>query len=223
MMRLEMAQYIDHTLLKSQASYEDIEKLCQEAKDYGFYSVCVNPCYVAFAAEKLSETSVKVVATVGFPLGATSTNTKAFEAAEAIRSGASEVDMVINVGYLKSGDYFAVREDIEEVVKAVKDVNPEAKVKVIVETCYLTDDEKVSACRIVMDLGADFIKTSTGFGTGGATLEDVRLMKTMVQGKVQVKVAGGIRDLETALAMIEAGATRIGTSSGIAIVEAIKE
>lgn len=219
----QLSKYIDHTLLKASATLEDIEKLCQEAVEYGFYSVCVNPCYVALAAEKLLGTSVKVAVTVGFPLGATSAQTKAFEATEAVKAGASEVDMVMNVGLLKGGDFYAVRKDIEGVVSSVKQINAQAKVKVIIETCYLSDDEKVSACRIAQDAGADFVKTSTGFGTGGATLEDVRLMKGMAEGDLEVKASGGIRDLDTALAMIEAGATRIGTSSGIAILKAFKD
>jgi len=219
----KMAKYIDHTMLKPGAAAEDIERLCEEAKAYGFYSVCVNPCYVALAVEKLKGTDVKVGAAVGFPLGATTSAVKAFEAAEAIKTGAQEVDMVINIGLLKDGDFYALREDIEGVVKAVKQIDENAKVKVILETCYLSEDEKVSACRIAKDSGADFLKTSTGFGTGGATVEDVRLMKAMCAGTMEVKAAGGIRDLETALAMIDAGAARIGTSSGIAIADSINE
>lgn len=214
----ELARYIDHTQLKPVATYEDIEKLCNEAKRYGFYSVCVNSCYVECAAERLSGSDVKVVATVGFPLGAASSGAKGFEAAEAVRAGASEIDMVINVGFLKSGDYFAVREDIEAVVKAAKQINPEAKVKAILEMCYLNPSEKVTACELALDAGADFVKTSTGFGSGGAAVEDVELMKKIVGDAIGIKAAGGIRDFKTTMAMIEAGATRIGTSAGVAIL-----
>jgi len=214
----ELARYIDHTQLKPVASYEDIEKLCNEAKKYGFYSVCINSCYVKYAVEKLAGSDVKVAATVGFPLGAASSEAKACEAAEAVRAGAGEIDMVMNVGLLKGGDYFGVREDIEAVVKAVKQIDPEAKVKVILEMCYLNDGEKVTACELARDAGADFVKTSTGFGPGGATVEDVELMKKLVGDTMGIKAAGGIRDLKTTLAMIEAGATRIGASAGVAII-----
>lgn len=215
----ELAKYIDHTLLKPTATFGDIEKLCKEAVQNGFYSVCVNSCYAKFAAQMLTDTPVKVGATVGFPLGAMSTEAKAFEAAEAVRAGASEIDMVINVGLLKSGDFYAVGEDIEAVVKAAKQINPHVIVKTILEMASLTTTEKVSACRIARDAKADFVKTSTGFGTGGATVDDVALMKKVVGETMGVKAAGGIRDLKTALEMIEAGATRIGTSAGIAIIE----
>lgn len=214
----ELAGYIDHTQLKPVATYEDIEKLCSEAKEYGFYSVCVNSCYVKYAVEKLAGSNVKVAATVGFPLGTASAGAKAFEAAEAIKAGASEIDMVMNVGLLKSGDYFAVREDMEAVVKAAKQINPDAKVKIILEMCYLNPSEKVIACQLARDAGADFVKTSTGFGPGGATVEDVQLMKKLVGDSMGVKAAGGIRDLKTTMVMIEAGATRIGASAGVAII-----
>ncbi|MCR4429486.1 MAG: deoxyribose-phosphate aldolase [Tepidanaerobacteraceae bacterium] len=214
----ELARYIDHTQLKPEATYEDVEKLCSEAKKYGFCSVFVNSCYAKYAVEKLMGSEVNVGVAVGFPLGAASSEAKAFEAEQAIKAGAREVDMVINIGLLKSGDYFAVREDIEAVVKAAKRINPEAKVKVILEMCYLNPGEKVSACELARDAGADFVKTSTGFGPGGATVEDVELMKKLVGETMGVKAAGGIRDLRTAMAMIEAGATRIGTSSGVAIL-----
>lgn len=221
--RKELAGYIDHTQLKPVSTYEDIERLCNEAKENGFYSVCVNSCYVRYAKEKLEGSKVKVAATVGFPLGASSSGAKACEAAEAVRAGAEEVDMVQNVGLLKSGDYFGVREDIEAVVEAVKKINPGAKVKVILETCYLSPSEKVTACELARDAGADFVKTSTGFGPGGATVEDVKLMKKLVGNVMGIKAAGGIRDLKTALAMIEAGATRIGASAGVAILSQMKE
>jgi len=215
----ELAKYIDHTLLKPEATFEDIDKLCDEAMEYGFYSVCVNSCYVKHVVKKLSESDVKVAATVGFPLGACSKQSKALEAQEAVENGALEIDMVINVGLLKSGDYYGVEEDIGGVVKAAKEVNPEVKVKVIIETCLLDENEKVSACELAQKSKADFVKTSTGFNTGGATYEDVQLMKKLVGDNMGVKASGGIRDLKTALTMIEAGATRIGTSSGIAILE----
>lgn len=214
----ELARYIDHTQLKPVATYADIEKLCNEAKKYGFYSVCVNSCYAKYAVEKLAGSDVKVAVTVGFPLGTASSGVKGFEAEEAVRAGAKEIDMVINVGLLKSGDYFAVREDIEAVVKAAKQIDSEAKVKAILEMCYLNPGEKVSACELARDAGADFVKTSTGFGPGGATVEDVELMKKLVGDTMGVKAAGGIRDLKTAITMIEVGATRIGTSAGVAII-----
>lgn len=223
MTRTELAKYIDHTLLKPDASIEDIAKLCDEGAKYGFYSVCVNSCYVKFAASKLKASDVKVCSVVGFPLGATSTKGKVEEAVAAIKDGANEVDMVMNIGFLKSGDYFAVKSDIEEVVKAVKGINKEAKVKVILEMCYLNSNEKVTACELAKDGGADFIKTSTGFGTSGAQVEDVILMKKLARDIMQVKAAGGIRDLKTALSMIEAGATRIGTSAGVKIIEELTE
>ncbi|MDI3482009.1 MAG: deoxyribose-phosphate aldolase [Tepidanaerobacteraceae bacterium] len=214
----ELARYIDHTQLKPVATYEDIEKLCSEAKKYGFYSVCVNSCYVRYAVEKLAGSDVKVAVTVGFPLGAASSEAKSYEAVEAVKAGAKEIDMVINIGFLKSGDYFGVREDIEAVVKAAKQIDAEAKVKAILEMCYLNPGEKVSACELARDAGADFVKTSTGFGPGGAAVEDVELMKKLVGDTMGVKAAGGIKDLKTAMAMIKAGATRIGTSSGVAII-----
>lgn len=215
----ELAKYIDHTLLKPTATFADIELLCLEAKEYGFYAVCVNSCYVKHAASILKDSDVKVGSTVGFPLGAMLTASKAFEAAEAVKAGAAEIDMVMNVGLLKSGDFYGVQEDIAEVVKAAKSINPQAKVKVILETGYLDENEKVSACQLAKAAQADFVKTSTGFGVGGATVDDVKLMKKIVGNAMEVKASGGIRDAKTALAMIEAGATRIGTSSGITIIQ----
>lgn len=215
----ELAKYIDHTLLKPTATFADIELLCLEAKEYGFYAVCVNSCYVKHAASILKDSDVKVGSTVGFPLGAMLTVSKAFEAAEAVKAGAAEIDMVMNVGLLKSGDFYGVQEDIAEVVKAAKSIRPEAKVKVILETGYLDENEKVSVCQLAKAAQADFVKTSTGFGAGGATVDDVKLMKKIVGNAMEVKASGGIRDAKTALAMIEAGATRIGTSSGITIIQ----
>lgn len=211
-----IAKYIDHTLLKANATEAQIRRLCEEAREYHFASVCVNTCYVPLAAELLKGSGVKTCCVVGFPLGAMSTAAKAFEAADAVKNGAEEVDMVINIGAVKFGDWDYVAKDIEEVVKASHD---KALVKVIIETCLLTDDEKVLACRTAKEAGANFVKTSTGFSIGGATVEDIRLMRETVGTEMGVKASGGIKTYEDAIAMIEAGATRIGASSGIAIVE----
>ncbi|ASJ01574.1 deoxyribose-phosphate aldolase [Thermococcus gorgonarius] len=215
----EIARYIDHTNLKPYATKEDIIRLCDEAIEYGFYAVCVNPYRVKLAKEYLREKNadVKVASVIGFPLGATPTEVKVFEAKKAIEDGADELDMVINIGALKDGDYDYVRKDIEEVVKVAHGKG--VKVKVIIETCYLTEEEKIKACELAKEAGADFVKTSTGFGTGGATVEDVRLMRMVVGPEMGVKAAGGIRTYEQALAMIQAGANRIGTSSGVSIVK----
>ncbi len=214
-----IASYIDHTLLKANATEAQIRRLCGEAKEYQFASVCVNTCYVPLAAELLKGSGVKTCCVVGFPLGAMSTEAKAYEAADAVKNGAEEVDMVINVGAVKFGNWDYVAKDIEAVVKASHD---KALVKVIIETCLLTDEEKVMACTAAKEAGADFVKTSTGFSTGGATVEDIRLMRETVGAEMGVKASGGIRTYEDAAAMIEAGATRIGASSGIAIVEGAK-
>ena len=211
-----IATYIDHTLLKANATEAQIRKLCEEAAEYRFASVCVNTCYVPLAAELLKGSGVKTCCVVGFPLGAMSTAAKAFEAADAVENGAEEVDMVLNIGAAKFGDWDYVRNDIGQVVKAV---GGKALVKVIIETCLLSDDEKVLACGAAKEAGADFVKTSTGFSIGGATVEDIRLMREAVGSDMGVKASGGIKTYEDAVAMIEAGATRIGTSSGIAIVE----
>ncbi len=211
-----IAGMIDHTLLKQDASEEQIRKLCQEARDNRFCSVCVNPGYVPLCCEELRGTSVKVCTVIGFPLGATTTKSKVFEANEAIENGALEVDMVVNVGKIKSGDWNFVRKDIADLVTAV---HGRAVVKVIIETCLLTDEEKVRVCQIAKEAGADFVKTSTGFSTGGATVEDVALMRRTVGPEMGVKASGGVKGAETAKAMIAAGATRLGTSSGIAIIE----
>jgi len=215
----ELAKYIDHTLLKPTATFDNIEMLCLEATEYGFYSVCVNSCYVKHAVKLLGGTDIKVCSTVGFPLGAMATEAKVFEAVEAVKAGAAEVDMVINLGLLKSGDYYGVQEDISEVVKAVKAVNPDAKVKVILEMCRLDENEKVSACQLAKAAKADFVKTSTGFDKAGADVSDVMLMRKLVGDSMGVKAAGGIRDAKTAIEMINAGANRIGTSSGITIIQ----
>lgn len=210
-----LARKIDHTLLKPEATKEQIEKLCDEAKTYRFYSVCVNPSWVETATELLKGTDVKVCTVIGFPLGATTTEVKREETKDAIAKGATEVDMVIPVGKLKSGQDEAVKADIAAVVEAAKD---QALVKVIIETCLLTEEEKVKACKLAVEAGADYVKTSTGFSTGGATVEDIRLMRQTVGPDIGVKASGGIRDLKTANAMIEAGASRIGASSSVAIV-----
>ncbi|MGI6778419.1 MAG: deoxyribose-phosphate aldolase [Acetivibrionales bacterium] len=206
---------IDHTLLKPDATVEQVKKLCEEAKQYGFASVCVSPCYVAFAHQLLYGSSVKVCTVAGFPLGTSTTRSKAAETREAIENGASEIDMVINIGALKSGDIDTMKNDIETVINAAKQ---KAIVKVIIETCLLTEEEKVKACLTAKIAGADFVKTSTGFSTGGATVGDIALMRKTVGPEMGVKASGGIRDYYTAAAMINAGANRIGTSSGITIV-----
>ncbi|GLX67394.1 deoxyribose-phosphate aldolase [Paenibacillus glycanilyticus] len=211
----DIAAYIDHTVLKAEATKEEIIKLCAEAKQYQFATVCVNPGYVALAAKELAGSGVGITTVVGFPLGASTTNSKAFEAKDAIAIGATEVDMVINVGLIKSGDFEAVKQDVVGVVEAS---TGKAVVKVILETGLLTDEEKVRACEICKEAGADFVKTSTGFGKGGATAEDIALMRKTVGPDLGVKASGGVRDLETAMKMIEAGATRIGASSSVAIV-----
>ncbi len=210
-----MASMIDHTILKASATEEMIEALCQEAIKYNFASVCINPVFVKFAAKKLSHSNVKVCTVIGFPLGANSPETKAFEATKAVEDGAHEIDMVINVGMLKSGNLKYVEDEISRVVKASKG----ALVKVIIETCFLTDEEKVTACKLAKNSGANFVKTSTGFGTGGATAADVALMRKTVGASMGVKASGGIRSLSEALAVIEAGANRIGTSSGVSIID----
>lgn len=211
-----LAKYIDHTLLKADATEEQIIKLCAEARQYRFASVCVNPGYVPLTAKELSGSGVKTCCVIGFPLGATTTAAKVQETIECIKNGADEVDMVINVGQVKSGNWIYVKKDIEEVVLVARG---KALVKVIIETCLLTDEEKVKVCTISKIEGADFVKTSTGFSTGGATVEDVRLMRRTVGPGMGVKASGGVRDYRTAIAMIEAGADRIGTSNGVKIIK----
>jgi len=211
----EVLRRIDHTQLKPMASKSDIVKLCDEAKRYGFYAVCVNPYYVPLASKLLSGTDVKISSVVGFPLGATFREIKAAEAERSIRLGASEIDMVMNISAFKSGDLEYVKRDIREVRERIGD----AILKVIIECCYLTDDEKILAAKICEEEGADYVKTSTGFGPGGAKLEDVRLLRKTLSPKVKIKAAGGIRTFEQAVKFIEAGADRIGTSSGVKIAE----
>ena len=210
-----LAKYIDHTLLKPDATEAQIERLCAEAVEHGFASVCVNPCRIALAAKLLAGTDVAPCCVIGFPLGACTTAAKAFEAADAAQNGAKEIDMVINVGDAKDGRWDAVEADIAGVVRAIAG---RAKLKVIIETCLLTDGEKVEACKAAVRAGADFVKTSTGFSRAGATARDVALMREAVGPDVGVKAAGGIRTYADAVAMIEAGATRIGASAGVAIL-----
>lgn len=210
-----IASMIDHTILKPEATKKEVEILCDEAIEYKFAAVCVNPCHVSLCKNLLKDTDVKVATVIGFPLGANTTEVKAFETKDAIKNGADEIDMVINIGALKDKEYNIVKKDIEEVVKAA---NGNAKVKVIIETSLLSREEKVKASQLSMEAKADFVKTSTGFSTGGATLEDVGLMKSVVGDKLEIKASGGVRSLETAKAMIEKGATRLGTSSGVKII-----
>ncbi len=206
---------IDHTLLKANATMEEIVKLVEEAKKYSFASVCVNPTWVKIAAEMLNDTpKVKVCTVIGFPLGASTPETKAFETKNAIENGANEIDMVINISALKDKQNELVERDIRAVVEAARG---KALTKVIIETCLLTKEEKIRACELAVKAGADFVKTSTGFSTGGATVEDIRLMRETVGPEIGVKASGGVRSREDALAMIEAGATRIGASSGVSI------
>jgi deoxyribose-phosphate aldolase len=216
MKKQEIAKYIDHTALKAETSLNDIEKLCREAVEYGFASVMVNPCNVAAAAKATAGSFVKVGTVIGFPLGANTTATKVFEAEDAVNNGAHEVDMVINIGRFKEKKYDYVQEDIAAVARAMKG---KALLKVIVETGYLDDLELTKACEIVRDAGADFIKTSTGFSQGGATVHNIQLMKGVLGDSLGIKASGGVRNYEQAVAMIEAGATRIGASAGIAIIQ----
>jgi deoxyribose-phosphate aldolase len=215
----QLAACIDHTLLKPDATGKDIEKLCAEARQHGFFSVCVNGSWVERARHLLEDTNVKVSGTVGFPFGAMSCDVKRYETEAAVDEGAQEIDMVLNLGRLKDGDDKYVLRELRDIVEAAD----ERPVKVILETCLLTREEKIRACHLVVESGARFVKTSTGLSTGGATIEDVKLLRETVGPKFGVKAAGGIRDVKTALAMIEAGATRLGTSAGVAIVEGAKK
>jgi len=215
-MNTNLAKYIDHTLLKPESTKKQIDKIIEEAIQYEFASVCINPAWVAHCYERLKNTSVKVCTVIGFPLGATSTETKVFETMQAIKDGATEVDMVINIGELKSGNLEKVKNDIVAVVQATKG---DALTKVIIETSLLTDEEKITACKLAKEAGANYVKTSTGFSNGGATIEDIRLMRETVGPDMGVKASGGVRDLQTMKAMIEAGATRIGASAGVEILK----
>ena len=212
---MKINKFIDHTVLSQDADEKKIDKLIAEAKEHDFASVCVNSCWTKKCAEALKDSDVNVCVVVGFPLGAMDTKSKAFETKTAIENGADEIDMVINVGWLKSGRYSDVEDDIREVKKACGDKH----LKVIIECCLLTDEEKVMACKLSEKAGADFVKTSTGFSKSGATVEDVALMKKTVGDRLGVKAAGGIRDGKTAVAMIKAGASRLGCSAGIKIIE----
>lgn len=209
---------IDHTLLKAEASQDQIKKLCQEAKTHDFFSVCVQPTWISLCKEELAGSGVKIATVIGFPLGANTTETKVFEAKDAIEKGADEIDMVINIGALKSGQ----DQLVEDGIRAIKEVIGDHILKVIIETCLLTEDEKIRACQLTLKAGGDYVKTSTGFSTGGAKLEDVKLMKDQVKDRAKVKASGGIRDFDTAKKMLEAGAERLGVSAGIAIVEGEK-
>ena len=211
---LPLENYIDHTLLKPSATRENIIQLCEEAKKYNFFAVCINGSFVKLAKRELINSNVKIVAVVGFPLGTTAISIKVLETKTCINDGADEIDMVINVGMLKSKDF----KYLENEIQAVKNELGDRVLKVIIETCYLTDEEKKVICEIAMNAGADFVKTSTGFGTDGATIADVKLIKEVLKGQLSIKASGGISDKETALSYISLGVTRIGTSSGIKIV-----
>ncbi len=215
MSRWNLPALIDHTVLRPEATKHDVLRLCEEAKTHGFTVIFVPPCYVDDAAAAIAGTNIQLGIPIGFPLGGHTTNTKVAEAVDAVSRGARVLDMVLNVSRLKSGDHDYVRTDIAEVVKAT----PGVEHKVILETCYLTQDEKRAACHLVVEAGAEYVKTSTGFGAAGATVADVRLLKETVAGRAQVKASGGIRDWKTTLAMLEAGADRIGTSAGLTILE----
>lgn len=213
----ELASYIDHTLLKPDASRAQILEVCKEAKEYHFASVCVNSCWIPLVASELQGSGVAPCTVIGFPLGACLTSVKVKEAVDSIASGAEEIDMVINVGAVKSCEWDVVRSDIA----AVNEVKGNAKLKVIIETCLLTDEEKVRVCEIAKEVGVDFVKTSTGFSTGGATAEDIALMRKTVGENIGVKASGGVRTLDDALAMIKAGASRLGASAGVKIVNGL--
>lgn len=216
MNKQQLAGMIDHTILKANASEAEVRKVCEEALEYGFASVCINPANISLASEMLKGSKVKVCTVIGFPLGANTSAVKAFETDDAIKNGAQEVDMVINIGKLKDKDYEYVKNDIKAVVDASKG---RALSKVIIETCLLTDEEKAKACELAKEAGADYVKTSTGFSTGGATPEDIKLMRETVGPEMGVKASGGVRTYEDAMAVVENGATRIGASASIAIVE----
>lgn len=213
---MNINKLIDHTALKPNTNKESILKLIAEAKTYDFASVCVNPCWVALAHQELKNTDVKVCTVIGFPLGANTTEVKVFETKDAIEKGAQEIDMVINIAMLKDKEYDYVKNEIHQIVEAAKD---KAIVKVIIETCLLTDEEKIKACELSQKAGADFVKTSTGFSTGGATVHDIALMRKTVGAEMGVKASGGVHTHEEALAMVEAGATRIGASAGVKLLK----
>jgi deoxyribose-phosphate aldolase len=214
-----ISSFIDHTLLRPDATEQDILTLCEEAKNYNFFAVCVHPCHAAAAAKALYHTHVKVAAVIGFPHGMTCTEVKIYEAIQSVLKGADELDIVINIGLAKSGSWNAVKQEISDIIAAT----PEALHKIIIETSYLTDEEKKAASLAVMDAGAEFVKTSTGFGPSGAELNDIEIIKSTIKGKIGIKAAGGIKTLADAQAFIEAGAARLGTSSGVAIMKELQE
>lgn len=214
---MNLNSYIDHTLLKADATKADIRTLCEEALQFDFFGVCVNSFYIQAAREVLKSSSVKIVSVIGFPLGANESSVKAFETSRCINIGADEIDMVINIGALKSGDFSFVKRDIEGVVRAAEG----KPVKVIIETALLNKEEKIKACELSIEAKASFVKTSTGFSTAGATIEDIILMKSIVGSQLQIKASGGIKDLQMAKALIQAGATRLGTSSGVKLVQGL--
>lgn len=211
---MNINQYIDHTLLKPTTTIIDIEKLCNEAINHNFYAICINSCYVSYAKIILKNTPIKIASVIGFPLGANTTKSKIFEANDCINIGATEVDMVLNIGLLKSGSYQLVEDEIYNIKKNIGDNT----LKVIFENCYLTNDEKITACKIALNAGADFIKTSTGFGIGGATIDDIKLMKNTVKDQIKIKASGGIKNYQTAKEYLDLGVSRIGTSSGVIIM-----
>ena len=211
---MKINKYIDHTVLKSTTTEADIKKLCAEAKEYEFFSVCVNGSYVPLAKKELEGSDVKIAAVIGFPLGAMSKDSKVFETKKCIEDGADEIDMVLNVGFLKDGKF----DEVEQEIREIKEAMGTHVLKVIHENCYLTDEEKRKACELSVAAGADFVKTSTGFGPSGSTPEDVALMKEVVGDKAEIKAAGGVRDIETAMKYIKMGVTRLGTSSGVSLV-----
>ena len=214
---MQIERYIDHTLLKPTATPGAIRQLCAEAREFNFFAVCVNSCYVALAKDELKDSGIKIAAVVGFPLGAMSTKAKVFEAQFCVDHGADEIDMVINIGWLKFGEYGLVKDEITKLKQAIGS----RKLKVIIETCYLTAEEKKIASMLVVEGNADFVKTSTGFGSGGATFEDIELIKRVIKDKIQIKASGGIKDKKTAIRYLNMGVSRLGTSSGIEIVKEI--
>lgn len=223
MKREELAQRIDHTLLRPYSTAAEIDRLCHEALQYGFVSVCILPCWVERAVQNLTDSKVAVGTVVGFPLGANMSSVKLYEAEQALTAGATELDMVIALPALKSGDWRTVRHEIEQIASLCRSTSPQAILKVIIECCYLTTEEKIRATHVVAESGADFVKTSTGFGEGGATLEDVSLLRSAAPPPLKVKAAGGIRTLKLALELLQAGADRIGTSTGVTLIEQIEE
>jgi len=212
---MQIERYIDHTLLKPTATPGAIRQLCAEAREFNFFAVCVNSCYVALAKDELKDSGIKIAAVVGFPLGAMSTKAKVFEAQFCVDHGADEIDMVINIGWLKFGEYGLVKDEITKLKQAIGS----RKLKVIIETCYLTAEEKKIASMLVVEGNADFVKTSTGFGSGGATFDDIELIKRVIKDKIQIKASGGIKDKKTAIRYLNMGVSRLGTSSGIEIVK----